>query len=205
MSAQDLVLLVADKDTEMSVRGILARRETLGIRSVRYSVYVHPEHDPGCRLRAHQFLRSFVNLYHHALVIFDREGCGRDAASRDELESDLEMRLNKSGWGDRAAVVVADPELEAWVWSDSPHVDEVLGWMGRNPNLRLWLQQRGFLLANQLKPARPKEAMLAALCAAHRPPSSSLFERLAHAVSFARCTDAAFAKLTQVLKRWVPA
>jgi hypothetical protein len=204
MSAQDLVLLVADKDTEMSLRGILARREALGIRTVRYSIYVHPEHDPGCRLRAHHFLRHFANGYDHALVVFDREGSGQDTATRDELDSDLEKRLNKSGWGHRAAVVVTDPELEAWVWSDSPHVDQVLGWAGRKPPLRQWLQERGFLQPGQVKPPRPKEAMLAALCDVRKPPSSSLFERLAQTVSFDRCTDDAFAKLSRTLKGWFP-
>jgi hypothetical protein len=35
------------------------------------------------------------------------------------------LALFTSGWENRAAAVVLDPELEIWVWSDSPEVEAV--------------------------------------------------------------------------------
>jgi hypothetical protein len=44
----DLVLLVADKNIEHGLRGLLSRPQALGIRSVTSKTYVHPQRDPGC-------------------------------------------------------------------------------------------------------------------------------------------------------------
>lgn len=199
-----MVLLVGDKNTELALRGLLSRPQAPGIRPLQCDIYPHPRHDPGCRLESHQFLRSFVRSHDHALVVFDREGCGRDASSREALEQELENALSQTGWADRATAIVIDPELEAWVWSESPHVEKVLARTGRDPTLRQWLQQRGLLLPGQVKPDRPKEAMLAALRTVQKPPSSSLFEQLAKTVGLTHCADPAFLKLTGVLKKWFP-
>jgi hypothetical protein len=135
---QDLVILVADKDMEYTICGLLSRQKALRIRGVSAAVFAHPEHDPGCYLRSHTFLRSMVNKYAKAIVLFDRDGCGAKARTRAELEAEVEDRLEAAGWKDRCGVVVLDPELEIWVWSDSPHVAEVLGWRGRTPKLPRW-------------------------------------------------------------------
>lgn len=45
----------------------------------------------------------------------------------------------------------------------SPEVDKVLGWSGRLPGLRDWLAQEAWMDAGASKPARPKEALQAAL------------------------------------------
>jgi hypothetical protein len=203
MSDVDLIVLAADKDIEFGLRGILSRHEALSIRPVRYDVFVHPEHDPGCLLRSHLLLRAFHRRYRHAMVVFDLRGAGRERASRQELETEVEKQL-AADWDDRAAAVVIDPEVEAWVWSDSPHVARVLGWEGRRPNLREWLEESGFTQPGEAKPPRPKESMRAALREVGKPPSSALFEMLAQSVSLARCTDGSFAKLLAVLRTWFP-
>jgi hypothetical protein len=140
-------------------------------------------------------LRPFANSHQYALVLFDREGCGRGQLPREEIEREVEDRLSRNGWGDRAAVVVLDPEVEIWVWSDSPHVDKILGWEGKQPGLRTWLQTQNFLASDQLKPERPKEAMQTALRKAGKSRSSALYFQLAEQISFNRCIDPAFIKL----------
>jgi hypothetical protein len=90
----------------------------LGIRPVAFDVYPHPERDPGCRLKAHEFLRVALASHEHALVLFDRAGCGKEGVGRAALEREVEERLAASGWSARAAAIVMDPELEAWVWVD---------------------------------------------------------------------------------------
>jgi hypothetical protein len=204
LAQQDLVVLVADKDMEYTVRGILSRQKALRMRVVSAEVFSHPEHDPGCYLRSHTFLRSMVNKYARAIVLFDRDGCGAEGRAREELEAEVEARLETSGWRGRCGVVVLDPELEIWVWSDSPHVPEILGWKGRIPPLPQWLKGQQFWHAGAAKPHAPKEAMKAVLRLAQLPRSASRYRQLAEAVSLDRCSDAAFLKLKRTLQAWFP-
>ncbi len=203
-SDRDLIVLVAGGNDLETLKGLLSRPERLGIREVSFEVVPHARHDPGCFLQAPGFLRSYHGRYRYALVLFDREGSGREERSREDLEQDLEQRLASAGWGDRAAAVVVDPELEIWIWSDSPHVDEVLGWKNRSPALRSWLVEAGFLAEGELKPERPKEAVEKALRLARKARSSSRYRQLAERVSFQRCEDLAFQKLKRVLQGWFP-
>jgi hypothetical protein len=108
----DLVVLVPDKSIEAAILGILSRPEALGIRSVESKVFVHPDRDPGCLLRAHEFLRSMTARFAYGLVLFDRDGCGREGQDREALEEEVTRKLAAAGWDDRAAVIVIDPELE---------------------------------------------------------------------------------------------
>lgn len=200
---RDLVALVADKNVEFALRGLLSRPAALGIRPVAFRVFVHPERDPGCLRKAAAFLRPQTAFFRHALVVFDREGCGKDEQPRTDLETEVERGLAGAGWDDRAAVVVIDPELENWVWSDSPEVDRVLGWTELLP-VRDWTRSQGFTWSHG-KPARPKEAMQAALRHVRKPRSSALFAALAQRVGLERCHDPAFGKLRACLQRWFPA
>jgi hypothetical protein len=108
----DLVVLVADGQMDSTVRGLLGRGPSLQIRTPRFDSFVHPEKDPGCLLRGHEFLRPFHKQYSHALLVFDLEGCGRTDVPREDLEGEVEQRLSQSGWDDRAAAIAIDPELE---------------------------------------------------------------------------------------------
>ena len=70
--------------------------------------------------------------------------------------------------------------------------------------LRNWLVERGLLEPGYSKPRRPKEALEAALRNSNKKRSSSLYFDLATRVSFDRCTDPAFLKLTSTLQSWFP-
>jgi hypothetical protein len=120
---KDLVILVADKHKEHSIKGILSRPQALSIRQIHFDIFVHPHHDPGCLNEGHRFLQSALTQSRHALILFDREGCGRENLTRQQLEQIVENNLFRVGW-QQAAVIVLDPELEIWVWNDSPHVAE---------------------------------------------------------------------------------
>ena len=102
--------------------------------------------------------------------MFDLEGCGIETRSAQEIENEMENDL-KNHWGERGAVIVIAPEMDIWVWSDSPHVDEILGWSGREPDLRSWLTEQGYKLPEQEKPIRPKEALEKALYVTRKPRS----------------------------------
>ena len=198
----DLVILVADKNMEHAFRGVLSRGPSLGLRDIAATLYEHPEHDPGCRRKCHDFLRPFSKQYAHAIVAFDLEGCGREQLSRDALQLEIAEQLSKNGWGDRAAAIVIEPELDVWVWSDSPHVAAILGWKDREPALRIWLEQERLLTPGHIKPTKPKEAMEKALRLVRKPRSSALYELLAKKVSLERCVDPAFLTLKALLQEW---
>jgi len=202
---EDLVVLTACDNAKSAVSGILSREKSLGIRPIRATFYVHPGRDPGCYRHAAEFLRAHAARFRHAIVVFDREGCGRDATPARELEKDVEGRLHSSGWKDRAAVIVCDPELDIWVWSQSPHVESKLGWKGRSPDLVSWLRNRELLEDGALKPRRPKEALEAALREVRKPRSSAVYKALAEVVSFQGCVDPAFTRLREKLVEWFPA
>lgn len=205
---RDLIVLVADGTMEATAKGLLSRPEALGIREVDCTIVPHPERDPGVFHRSPEFLEPFRSRYRHALVMLDREGSGQEEQlSRSTMESDLEERLAAHWQPGRCAAVVLDPELEIWWWSDSPHVEAVLGWGERDQNLRAWLVEEGFVEKGptpRQKPDRPKEAVEKALRVARKPRSSALYRQLATKVSFRRCEDSAFLRFCEILAQWFP-
>lgn len=199
---RDLIMLVADKNMEFAVKGLLTRSQSLGIREPDAQIFVDPHHDPGCYGKAHEFLRPFANKFSHALVLFDHDGCGHRDRSPFEIEKGMNERLADNGWGERAGTVVINPELEIWVWSDSSEVDRILGWSDRLPALRDWLRENDLWREVDLKPTDPKRAMEAALKAVNKPRSSSVFYELACKVGIRRCTDSRFQILRDYLVNW---
>lgn len=198
---KDLIVLVADKNMEFAIKGILTRHQALGIREVSYDLYVHPERDPGCLNRGHDFVSSFAKSHACAMVVMDRDGCGRESCSPEILEVEIESRLSTSGWAGHTAIVIT-PELENWVWSDSPHVDILLGWANKTPSLKSWLVEKDFWKVGETKPHAPKEALEAAIRVTRKQRSSSLYYDLATRVGLGGCTDRAFVKLRENLRNW---
>ncbi len=197
---KDLVVLVADKKMEVALRHLLQRHQALGIRAIAVDVFRHPRHDPGVFLEAGNFLSVLSDQYERALVAFDREGCGQEETPADELARRVQEQLDARGWLGRSGVIVLDPELEIWVWSDSPHVAQVLGLKAAAfRELRAKATAPG-----RVKPDHPKELMARTLRRSRVPWSSALYAALAKNVSFVRCTDPAFLRLRQLLSGWFP-
>jgi hypothetical protein len=139
--------------------------------------------------------------------MFDRLGCGRESLTKDSLESEIAEKLRASGWETRADALVLDPELEIWVWSDSPLVDQCLGWAGKDPGLKTWLENlrvsgEPIWPANTEKPRDPKRAVEEALREARKPRSSALYAQLAETVSLARCSDPRFQRFRAIMTDW---
>lgn len=201
---KDLVILVADKNMEQTVRSLLGRPKSLGIRTLNFDSFVHPSRDPGCLQEAHTFLRDFSSRYDHAIVMLDRDGCGKETLPRSHIEAEVEQRLVSNGWNNRAAAIVLEPELEIWVWSDSPEVDAAVGWPVGSVRLRDALKNEGFLLEGTIKPANPKGAMEYALGKSKIPRSSSIYGQIAQRVSVRRCEDPSFIKFKATLQSWFP-
>ncbi|MFP4058355.1 MAG: methylation-associated defense system protein MAD4 [Candidatus Brocadiia bacterium] len=201
---RDVLVLVPDQAYVKTFDALLQRPKAFAIRPVDFAIEFHADRDPGCLRGSGAFLRRHLPVYEHALVCFDRAGCGRDELEAPELEQMVEQELSRSGWAARAAAVVVDPELEAWVWSDSPHVSACLGWSGRRPSLREWLAREGWWAHDHQKPQDPKGAVHAALRQARKRRSTMVFADLAGRVSLRGCTDRAFLRLRDILRRWFP-
>jgi len=199
---KDLIVLVADKNMESALDGILSRYQSIGIHPISYAIQVHPEHDSGVRKTGAELLRTQLSLFRHALMIYDFEGAGREAATIENLEDKGDKHLRQAGWQDRARTIVINPELDIWIWVDSPHVPARLGWKNSYQSLRQWLLAQGYKFNHDKKPLRPKEAMEAILRMNRIPRSSALYKRIAQKVGFTKCTDRSFVKLTTILKKW---
>ena len=89
---KDLLVLAADLDIEQAIRGLLVRPHSLNIAEVDFEVRRHPGRDSGCRSGAVEFLRSFLQSYRYALVVFDLYGSGNildRKKIRDQVEDGL--------------------------------------------------------------------------------------------------------------------
>ncbi len=202
---KDLIVLVADSQMERAMEALLARHDALGCRPIDHEIEQHSGRDSGCFHDAHNFVQPWCGNYRHALVLFDRAFDRKKKLvrqSREDLESTVERNLSRNGWGDRAAAVVIDPELEVWVWGDSREVARCLGWQGRDPDLRSWLRDKGLWSEGSAKPEDPKAAMEAALREVGKPRSANIYKELAQSVDFQRCEDRSFIKLKDTLRKW---
>jgi hypothetical protein len=202
---KDLIVLVADKDARLAMQGILSRHQSLGIRPISYSIEQHPDHDGGCRTKGVSYLHGAISLYSHALLIFDHEGCGQEETTASDLEIELDEKLNDSGWSNRAHTLIIEPELDVWVWSDSPHVLQALGWNEDYAGLKARLSQQGLWNAGELKPRRPKESMEWVLRQSQKVRSSAIYGSIAGKITFRDCQDRCFGKRVTILQEWFSA
>jgi len=205
MKIIDLVMLVPGKNERETFAGLLSSRQrSLEMRNVGYEILVHPRRDPGCFHEGPDILQPYQRLAQYSLVVLDYEGSGQEGRPPDDVRNDLKRRLEISGWADRTEVLVLCPELENWVWSDSPEVDQAIGWRGRNPPLRDWLLEQEWWPPGYAKPSRPKECLEAALREARMRRSSAIYRQLAENVSLARCQDEGFRAFRRTIKAWFP-
>lgn len=199
---KDLVVLVADSNMKAVLKTLLEKRQSsLGIRVQTFDVYVHFRHDPGVYHEAGMFLKPFTEQYCYALVLFDFKGSGAKGAPR-QAEAKVQQDLNAGGWKGRSAAIAIVPELEAWVFSNSPHVVQQLAGGDKETYNRV-LVKYGIAPPCSVKPSDPKEAMEELLRKRRRPRSSAIYASLAEKVSLEDCKDPAFGRLQDVLRRWL--
>lgn len=201
---RDLVVLAADKQQKATFDALLSKRcSALGIRTISYQVIAHSNRDSGVYQQAGLFLQPFIPLYQYALVVIDFAFRGAPT-SATELQGSIANGLHRNGWNEaNSQVIVIEPELEAWVWSRSNKVPQMLG--------QTWKQihslavARGYWHQDQPKPHEPKALLDALLIPQNRVRDARLFGDLAAQVSLQGCTDAAFNLLRATLTGWFPA
>jgi hypothetical protein len=199
---KDLALVVADKNMDFAMRGILTRHDRLGIRSVSFEIKPHIGRDGGVRTTGPETLSLLRHQFRHGLLMLDWEGAGAEASDAVELEKELDERLTKT-WGNTSKAIVIDPELDAWIWGSDNAMSAVLGWKS-SQTVREWLAGQGYDFDENQKPLRPKEAFERLMVVLNRPRSSALYEKVTGRISLARCVDPAFLRLKTTLQSWFP-
>jgi hypothetical protein len=199
----DLVCLVADKNMQAVVEAVLARPRSPGMREIESEIVVHPNRDPGCYHHSDDLLAGYRDQAQKAFVLLDRAWDGAPSLAAEEMETRVEERLRTSADDDWAKAIVIDPELEVWVFSDSPHVATALGFDDFE-QLRSALESRGEWPSEAEKPADPKKAVESALRRKRTPRSSAVYRDLAGRVSLRRCQDRSFRRFVGRLQTWFP-
>ncbi len=66
----DLFVLVADKNMEFLLKGLLPRIPSIeNTIEFSFEIVIHPLRDPGVYKNAHTFLKQYANLYKFCLVV----------------------------------------------------------------------------------------------------------------------------------------
>lgn len=206
---RDLLLLVADKNMEGMLKGYLSRpgiHAALGcgrfVFDARRDLHVaHGQNDPGLYTRAKEFLQPYARSHRHAVVVMDEAWDGSPGTA--EIEGRLMDHLTQAGWtpATSCAVVIA-PELENWIWQESPHVCTHLGHEGTFADLRQTLEREGLWRRGEAKPHVPKEAVEEILRRNRIQRSSAIYRDLAARIGTQGCTDRAFLTLRDAMRRW---
>ena len=203
---KDLIVLVADVSMRSGIESLLERKESLGIRQISYNIGVHQGRDSGIYKGAVDYLRLLSDQYSYTIVFLDHEGSGQEKKQSLKIANEIKGKLERNGWKDRAEVIVFEPEFEIWIWAESHHTAEALGWNNYS-ELKNWLIHKGFWLECSSKPLRPKEALIEAFKEKKEKGirfSSSIYKEIADKVSLHRCKDPSFQKLKSILQKWFP-
>jgi hypothetical protein len=148
--------------------------------------------DPGVFKRAHLFLASYRTTHRYAVVVLDN--AWDHSPGVNDIMAGIATRLAQNGWDQqRCAVIVIDPELEAWIWQDSPHVEAAFKYRGP-PKLRVFLQENNHWPAGQSKPSDPKAAVDHVVKRCQSGPPLVTFRKIMQNVSVSRCVDPALNK-----------
>lgn len=212
--AEKLVILVPDDAYRRILEVLLTeRRESLGIRPMELRIIKDALHDSSGE--AVELLRPFRGECSHALLVRDLQGSGSEAQGAAALEAELLQSLHASGWPkDTSAVLVVDPEVEAWLRFESVHLQNLIRERARRQQAEADLLFQQVLQVavkanggtNEIgKPCRPKEVLEQVLEHFGVQRSNSLYQRLAKVEGLKNCKVPSFQRLVSILRSWFPA
>ena len=205
-----LLFLVADKNMEYALRGFFERDgwdRAVPCRRFEFDVDTDirvavGHNDPGLYARANELLRPFRGRYRRVVVMVDAEWEGSPGA--EAIRQRIREHIAAAGWPpEQGLALVFEPEMDVWLWSDSPHAAAAMGW-SQQGRLRSALRAAGLLDPGEHKPRRPKEAAEWALRRSGKPRSSAIYGKIAAKVSVKRCHDPTLRELLEALRTWFP-
>jgi hypothetical protein len=202
---RDIIFFLADGGMEKVITAFLTADQfhrKLGCGPFMFDpgldIIVCPTHDPGTWKMAREFLQPFERTRRHAVVVIDNDWTGSPGV--EAIREDISKTLRDS-WAE-FAVIVIDPELEAWVMSENAHLARLF----RAPeNYREILQRETeWWPEEKAKPTRPKEALKYLKMHHNTRATYADFGRLVCAMSVKNCIDLAFNELRDTLRAWFP-
>jgi hypothetical protein len=157
--------------------------------------------DPGLYVRAHQLVAPYARTHKYAVVALDASWDG--SPNPAQIEDHVSKNLAEVWPSGCYRVIVIEPELEAWVLHDSPHVATAFRYSGPSP-MRHWLRDNGHWPDGSAKPPDPKTAV-EALCRFTRTPrSAAVYGKVVSRITVKNCVDTAFRQLADTLRQWFP-
>ncbi len=220
-----LIILVADKQMEEGLRAFFAPfgadgkprlwHLKLGCAALpldpAQDILRDPEsHDCEVYRDCAELLRIHRTSYERALVILDQQFPG--SPGPEAIRTDMLAKLHAAGWPvGSVEMVVIQPCLEAWLWSDDVHVETAFG-HERPPSLREVMEEKGLWPAGAAKPMPNgsgddlKAATNFALRRGEQATLQSLTFRKVFGSprSLARCTEPGFVHFCTTLRTWFP-
>jgi hypothetical protein len=212
---RDVIFHLANEHMEKGFKAFFAREDwhfALGCR--RFSIdplnekdiFRVPGHtDGGIWKHAGKNLRPFRDKYQYAIIILDADFEPHPGAK--VLHQDISEAMTKSGWEpERFAVIVIQPELEAWLWAPNLNVARAFGHKdfeqlrGKLEAERLW--DSGKPKPNDLKRARDRAARLGG-----KKTGGPIFKGVFSEISKRACeccVEPGFMALRATLKTWFP-
>ncbi len=207
---RDCVFFVADKTMRETFLGFFCRadlRSQLGCGLFEFDpeedlFFAAGQNDPGLWKRADGLLKPFQRTHFRAVVALD---CAWDGSpGQAGIHDAISRQLVASGWDQARFVVIAiDPELEEWIWQDSPILEKAVRHHGVI-TLRETLAARKLWPMGMSKPPNPKEVFDLIRQENQVKKSSSTFRRIASEVPVAACVDPEFQRLAEALRTWFP-
>jgi len=209
---RDLLFLVTDGTMEQILLGFFGREQphrSIGCGPIDLDLEPDSDiivfagaNDSGGYKGTADWLRGWSRNYRHVVVMIDAEWDGSPGA--DAIREKIERDIADAGWSEDAGLaLVLEPEVDIWLWADSPHVATAMRWPSKQ-ELREALVREGFLGADEAKPKRPKEAAEWALRQRGVRRSRALYKKIASQVSLKGCNDPALLQLVEALRRWFP-
>ncbi|MFF4526560.1 methylation-associated defense system protein MAD4 [Streptomyces bluensis] len=211
---RDVIFFVADQGMKAMISAFLGRKEIhhkLGCGPFdfdgRRDIKLARHKDSELPLRAGELLQPWRGEYRRAIVVQDH--AYDNPLPPDEIRKRIGEQL-EDHWP-QYAVVVIEPELENWFWSDHTEViKKALVWRPRRGDERTprqVLEEAGLWARGEDKPDDPKGAVEFLHGMKYiGDMSNGIFRRFAEQVpSVRRCTDASFQHLMATLADWFPA
>jgi hypothetical protein len=213
---RDVIFHLADEHMEKGLKAFFARDDwhhALGCRQFE----IDPENendffrvaghtDGGIWRHAGNNLRLFHDKYRYAVIILDADFEPRPGA--DILRREISETMIRAGWvAERFAVIVIEPELEAWLWSPNQNVALAFGHADfdllRGVLEREQLWNPGDAKPNDLKRARDRAARLGG-----KKTGGPIFKGVFSNISRRACdlcVEPGFMAMRTALQTWFPA
>jgi hypothetical protein len=166
-----------------------------------------PRHtDGGVWKHAGANLRPFRDKYRFAVIVIDADFDPHPGPA--VLLSDISTDMMTEGWErERFAVIVIQPELEAWLWAPNLNVARAFGHEDFGA-LRRQLEQEQLWDSGDPKPKNLKHATARAAKLGKKQTGGPIFMSVFGAISMRACqscVEPGFVALRAALQNWFPA